>query len=208
LSKTINLTEHDALLITDIQNDFLPRGALPVANGNKIIIVINDYISRFEAAKAHIIASRDWHPSNHSSFINQGGPWPIHCVQETEGAKFSPLLKLPNNTKVISKAIDPEHEAYSAFDGTNLNNELQHLGVTRLFVVGLATDYCVVNTVLDARQLGFHVVVLMDATLGINISKVLGGLISRPFTFHELSGMLTRWKKHFFARGNASIARL
>lgn len=171
LSKTINLTEHDALLITDIQNDFLPGGALAVVNGDSIIPIINDYISRFVTVKAHIIASRDWHPPNHSSFKSQGGPWPIHCVQGTKGAQFSPLLKLPEYTYIISKATDPKHEAYSAFDGTNLDNKLQELGVTRLFVVGLATDYCVVNTVLDARMLGFDVVVLMDATLGINVKQ-------------------------------------
>ncbi len=171
LSKTINLTEHDALLITDMQVDFLPSGALPVTGGDEIIPVVNDYISRFETAQSHVIASRDWHPPNHISFTSQGGLWPTHCVQGTEGAKFSPELKLPNHTVVISKATDPKHEAYSAFDSTNLDNELRQLGVKRLFVAGLATDYCVVNTVLDARKLGFDVVVLMDATLGIDVES-------------------------------------
>jgi len=169
LNNTYNLNNQDALLITDIQIDFLPGGALPVADGDEIIPVINTYIDHFEAAKAHIIASRDWHPPNHISFNTQGGPWPPHCVQNTAGAKFSPNLKLPNHTIVISKATDPKREAYSAFDGTNLSNELRRLGVRRVFVCGLATDYCVVNTVLDARKLGFEAVVLMDATLGINV---------------------------------------
>ena len=134
--------------------------------GNKIIPVIKDYIKRFQ--KAHVIASRDWHPTDHISFKTQGGPWPIHCVQNTEGAKFSPELKLPKSTIIISKATNPKFEAYSAFESTNLDNELQSNGIKRLFVSGLATDYCVVNTVLDAKKRGLDVVVLMDATLGIN----------------------------------------
>jgi len=170
LSNTkISLNEHDALLITDIQIDFLPGGALPVEGGDQIIPVVNGYIGHFQSAKTHIIASRDWHPANHSSFKNQGGLWPEHCVQGTEGAKFSPNMKLPKHTIVISKATEPTHEAYSAFDKTNLDVELQRLGIKRLFVAGLATDYCVVNTVIDARNLGFETVVLMDATLGINV---------------------------------------
>jgi nicotinamidase/pyrazinamidase len=169
LKKTYNITNSDALLITDIQKDFLPGGALPVADGDEIIPVLNEYAKRFEDAKAYVFASRDWHPPNHISFKEQGGPWPSHCVQNTEGAKFSPDLRLPVGTSLISKATDPNHESYSVFDGTNFANELQVHGVTRLFVGGLATDYCVVNTVLDACKLGYGVVVLMDATLGINV---------------------------------------
>ena len=169
LSKNYILKNSDALLITDIQKDFLPGGSLPIENGDEIIPVINDYIRRFEAAKAHVLASRDWHPQDHVSFKAQGGPWPPHGVQETSGAKFSPDLKLPRHTVVISKATNPQNEAYSAFDGTSLAHELRTMGVKRLFVGGLATDYCVVNTVVDARKLGFETVVLVDATLGINV---------------------------------------
>ena len=169
LSKNYVIKNSDALLITDIQKDFLPGGALPIDNGDEIIPVINDYIRRFIAAKGHVLASRDWHPINHISFKAQGGPWPPHCVQETTGAKFSPDLKLPPHTIVISKATNPEREAYSAFDGTSLEHELKTLCVKRLFIGGLATDYCVVNTVVDARKLGFETVVLVDATLGINV---------------------------------------
>jgi len=168
LSKNYVIKNSDALLITDIQKDFLPGGALPIDNGNEIIPVLNDYVNRFVAAKAHVLASRDWHPLNHISFKAQGGLWPPHCVQETAGAKFSPDLKLPPHAIIISKATNPEIEAYSAFDGTSLAHELRTLGIKRLFVGGLATDYCVVNTVVDARKLGFETVVLMDATLGIN----------------------------------------
>ncbi len=166
LSKIFTLTNSDALLVTDIQNDFLPGGALPVAGGDEIIPVINNYIQRF--GRTHVLASRDWHPSNHMSFKAQGGSWPPHCVQNTEGAKFSPNLKLPPHTVVISKATDPKIDAYSAFEGTNLSNELRMLGIKRLFVCGLATDYCIVNTVLDACKLGFEAIVLMDAIRGID----------------------------------------
>ena len=169
LGKNYVIKNSDALLITDIQKDFLPGGALPIENGNEIIPVLNDYVKRFWNAKGHVLASRDWHPSNHVSFKAQGGPWPPHCVQETTGAKFSPDLKLPQHTIVISKATNPDREAYSAFDGTSLAHELHALGVKRLFVGGLATDYCVVNTVVDARKLGFETVFLIDASLGINV---------------------------------------
>lgn len=179
------LFERDILLVTDIQIDFLPGGALPIANGDEIIPVINEYIKHFEDAKSPIIASRDWHPPNHISFKAQGGPWPPHCVQGTEGAMFSPNLKLPKSTIIVSKATDPNREAYSAFDGTNLANELQRLNAKRLFVSGLATDYCVVNTVLDALKLGFETIVLMDATLGINVNP---GDVDRAIEAMKKSG--------------------
>ena len=170
MNKTYTLSNIDALLITDIQNDFLSGGALPVPQGEQVIPILNEYARRFSQHGAHVLASRDWHPSNHMSFKAQGGPWPPHCVQETEGAKFHPDLKLPEGTRVISKATMPQKEAYSAFDGTELANELQMLGVKRFFVGGLATDYCVVNTVLDSLKLGFNTVVLMDAIRGINVN--------------------------------------
>jgi nicotinamidase/pyrazinamidase len=169
LEKKYLITNSDALLITDIQRDFLPGGALPVADGDEIIPVLNEYARRFEDAKAHVFASRDWHPPNHLSFKTQGGPWPPHCIQDTLGAKFSPDLKLPEGIVVISKATNPEHESYSVFDGTSFAHELEMCEVKRLFIGGLATDYCVVNTVLDARKLGYETIVLMDATLGINV---------------------------------------
>lgn len=163
-----NIVISDALLITDIQKDFLPGGALPIQGGDEIIPVLNAYVKRFVEANAHLFASRDWHPQNHISFKAQGGPWPPHCVQDTEGAKFSSDLKLPSVCAVISKATNPEHEAYSVFDGTSFAHELKMCEIKRLFIGGLATDYCILNTVLDARKLGYETVVLMDATLGIN----------------------------------------
>jgi nicotinamidase/pyrazinamidase len=169
LAKKYTIANSDALLITDIQKDFLPGGALPVAGGNEIIPVLNEYARRFEDSGAFVFASRDWHPPNHMSFKEQGGPWPSHCVQNTDGAQFSPDLKLPQDILVVSKAIDPKRESYSVFEGTNFEKELRTRGVKQLFVGGLATDYCVVNTVLDAVKFGFDAVVIMDATLGINV---------------------------------------
>jgi len=171
LSELYHLTESDALIVTDIQIDFLPGGALPVPEGKEIIPVINNYISQFKMAQAQIIASRDWHPANHISFKAQGGPWPPHCVQDTTGANFSPDIKLSPNSLIISKAAQPDHEAYSAFDRTDLAEELSKRKVKRLFVSGLATDYCVLNTVLDGCRLGFETIVLMDATMGINVKS-------------------------------------
>ena len=169
MKKNYILSRSDALLITDIQKDFLPGGALPVEAGDEIIPVLNSYAKRFENAKAHVFASRDWHPMNHISFKAQGGPWPPHGVKDTDGAKFSPDLKLPFKVAVISKATNPEHESYSVFDGTSFDHELKTFAIKRLFIGGLATDYCVVNTVLDARKLGYQTIVLLDATLGINV---------------------------------------
>lgn len=155
--------------MADIQMDFLPGGALSVPEGDQVIPVLNEYSKIFATANAKIIASRDWHLPDHVSFKAQGGPWPPHCVQETEGARFNPDLKLPKGTLIVSKATDPSKEAYSVFDGTGLADELKAEGITRVFVGGLATDYCVVNSVLDARKLGFEAVVLLDATRGINV---------------------------------------
>jgi nicotinamidase/pyrazinamidase len=105
------------------------------------------------------------------SFKPFGGPWPMHCLQDSEGAKFSPDLKLPKDVKVISKATDPNREAYSSFDGTTLESELKESGIKRVFVGGLATDYCVRTTVLDGVKIGFKMLLLMDAIRGINVQS-------------------------------------
>jgi nicotinamidase/pyrazinamidase len=178
-----NLNKTDALIIADIQNDFLPGGALSIRDGDQIVPILNEYAKIFKAFNATVIASRDWHPANHMSFIAQGGSWPPHCVQNTEGAQFSPNLKLPEGTLIVSKATDPAKEAYSAFDGTELGEMLQLKGIQRIFIGGVATDYCVVNSVLDARRLGFEVLVLADATCGIDVKP---GDVDRAFeTMHD-----------------------
>ncbi len=172
------LTDKDALIVADVQNDFLPGGALGIAESDQIIPVLNEYLQMFEADKAAIIASRDWHPPNHLSFKTQGGPWNVHCVRDTPGAQFNPDLKLPAHTLLVSKATSPSKEAYSVFDDTGLAEQLKRLGITRFFIGGLATDYCVVNSVVDGRRLGFSVVVLADATRGINVKP---GDVNRAF---------------------------
>lgn len=169
MKKDFNVNKTDALIIVDVQNDFCPSGALPVPEGDRVIPALNDYIKIFRKASARIFATRDWHPPNHISFKAQGGPWPPHCVQNTEGARFHPALKLPSDVAIVSKATDPLREAYSGFDGTELAGTLEKQGITRVFVGGLATDYCVKNTVLDARKLGFEAVLLLDAARGINV---------------------------------------
>jgi nicotinamidase/pyrazinamidase len=169
MKKDYKLNETDALIIVDVQKDFCPNGALPVPEGDQVIPALNDYIKIFKKSNTKIFATRDWHPPNHISFKTQGGPWPPHCVQDSDGAKFHPELKLPKGTVVVSKAMDPLKEAYSGFDGTELARTLTSQSITRLFVGGLATDYCVKNTVLDARKLGFETTLLLDATRGINL---------------------------------------
>lgn len=156
------------LLVGDIQVDFCPGGALGVPGGDQIIPIINRAIAFFHARQFPIIAIRDWHPSNHCSFTAQGGPWPSHCVQGSRGAQFHPDLLLPPGTVVVSKATDPKREAYSAFEGTTLEDRLRELAAERLYITGLATDYCVRQTVLDARRLGYQAVVLEDAVRGID----------------------------------------
>ncbi|MCX8188281.1 MAG: bifunctional nicotinamidase/pyrazinamidase [Nitrososphaeria archaeon] len=165
----VNIVGNDALIIVDVQNDFCPGGALAVPEGDKIVPVINKYIEKFVSKNAIVVATRDWHPKNHISFKEYGGLWPVHCVQNTWGAEFHPMLKLPKNVIVISKAFKPEIEAYSGFQGTELDKILRRNNVRRLFVAGLATDYCVKATVRDALKLGYEVYVLVDAVKGVNL---------------------------------------
>src|SRR5437588_13041657 len=143
----MDLNPGDGLLIADVQNDFLPGGALGVLRGDEVVPILNLYMAAFGLRGLPIFASRDWHPANHCSFLEQGGVWPVHCVAGTKGAEFHPDFHLPPSTIVISKATDPKKEAYSAFEGTTLDEHLRETGVRRLCSGGLATDYCVLNTV-------------------------------------------------------------
>jgi len=165
----IRITRFDALIIVDMQRDFMPGGALPVPEADTIVPIINRYIQIFESRGATVVATRDWHPVNHISFTTRGGPWPPHCIQGTSGAEFHPDLALPESTVIVSKATDPDKEAYSGFDGTNLNNILRERGVNRIFVCGVATNYCVKATAIDGIKLGYTVIVLLDAVKGIDI---------------------------------------
>ncbi|MGH2669605.1 MAG: nicotinamidase [bacterium] len=165
----------DALVIVDVQNDFCPGGALAVPDGNRVVPVLNGYAERFARDGAPVFASRDWHPVRTKHFKAYGGVWPPHCVQGTRGAEFHPELRLPAGTEVVSKGMDPETDAYSCFqaetpDGLPFAAALGERGAGRLFVGGLATDYCVKATALDALKEGFEVVVLEDAVAAVDLA--------------------------------------
>lgn len=159
----------DALIIVDVQKDFLPGGALAVSGGDEVVPVLNCYVELFHARGLPIYATRDWHPANHCSFQAQGGPWPPHCVADTKGAAFADGLDLPADCAVISKATGKDKDAYSGFEGTDLGERLHSRGTSRVFVGGLATDYCVLNTVRDGIAEGFTVLLLEDAVRAVNL---------------------------------------
>ncbi len=163
------LGSSDALLVVDVQNDFCPSGALPVPDGDAVVPVLNRWIESAQVGGAQVFASRDWHPPNHVSFQARGGPWPPHCVAETFGAALHPDLALPRTAMIVDKGTDPDRDAYSAFDGTGLADKLRAAGVSRLWVGGLALDYCVRASVLDASETrDFVVHVIPGATRAID----------------------------------------
>ena len=166
---TIRTHEDDTLIVVDVQRDFLPGGSLAVDDGNAVVPVLNRYIALARRTGMRIVASRDWHPPYHCSFKPSGGPWPAHCVAGTEGAAFAPALELPADVIIISKAIRSDADAYSAFEDTQLAEKLRAIGTKRVLVGGLATDYCVLNTVLDALRAGFQVLLLIDAIRAVNV---------------------------------------
>jgi nicotinamidase/pyrazinamidase len=159
-----------AVLVVDVQNDFCPGGALAVPEGDRVIPVLNKIVERFAAQPVYY--SRDWHPPDTSHFKPFGGPWPVHCVAETRGAELHPDLRLPPGAVIVSKGQDRKDDGYSAFEGTTaegrrLPDDLRVRNVTHLIVGGLATDYCVRASVLDACRAGFRVTVVTDAVAGI-----------------------------------------
>jgi len=148
----------------------MPDGVLPVPDADKIVPVLNKYIKLFESKNNPVFFTRDWHPNNHISFKGYGGIWPPHCVQGTKGAQFHPDLYIPADNKfIVSKGTSQDFDAYSGFQGTILNDLLKERGIKRLFVGGVATDYCVKNTVIGGLNLGYHVFLLEDAIKGVNI---------------------------------------
>jgi nicotinamidase/pyrazinamidase len=163
-----------ALLVVDMQKDFCPGGALAVPGADRIVPSLNRYLADARARDMPVYASRDWHPPVTSHFKEFGGEWPPHCVQDSEGARFHADLRLPSDAIVIAKGDDPSAAGYSAFeghtaDGATLLGDLQHRHVTRLYVSGVATDYCVRATALDALRNGFDVRILSDAIAGIDL---------------------------------------
>jgi nicotinamidase/pyrazinamidase len=164
-----------ALIIVDVQNDFCPGGSLAVVDGDQVVAPLNRYIERFASASLAVFATRDWHPEKTTHFKAYGGVWPVHCVQGTFGAEFHRSLKLGSGAVIVSKGMAVDADSYSGFDainsaGVRLADLLRVEGVTRICVGGLATDYCVKQTVLDGRKLGFVVVVLKDAIRGVDLA--------------------------------------
>ena len=210
IKKDIMISKLDALIIIDMQNDFMPSGALPVAEGDKIIDDINKIAERFKNNGGKVVLTQDWHPSDHKSFASQHegknpgdeyqtdgiGPilWPDHCVQGTKGAKFHIDLKIEFADAIIKKGMTPEIDSYSGFlendkkSKTNLNVYLKALGVKKIFVCGLALDYCVGFTALDGVDFGYEVYFLIDLTKGIdlppgNISSCLENMSKKGIKF-------------------------
>lgn len=168
--ETVHLQAGDALILVDVQLDFLPGGSLAVPRGDEVVPALNRYIAAFRRLTFPVIATRDWHPPDHCSFRAHGGPWPPHCIAGTDGARFAPLLDIPCEARIVSKATTRDKDAYSGFEGTDLDDWLKRAGARRLFVGGLATDYCVLNTVRDARRLGYGVFLLLDAVRAVDVA--------------------------------------
>lgn len=164
----------DGLVVVDVQRDFCPGGSLAVPGGDAVIPVANALLARFAAARRPIALTRDWHPPNHVSFQAQGGPWPPHCVQGTAGAEFHPDLRVPVGAERFSKGAAPDRDAYSGFEGANeagipLDDWLRSQGVRRIWVVGLAADYCVRATVIDAVARGYAALVIAEGVRGVEV---------------------------------------
>jgi|SRR5215813_4175837 len=163
-------TNRKALIIVDVQNDFCPGGSLAVADGDEVVTPLNRLAQQFLERGEPVYKTRDWHPPKTKHFADYGGTWPVHCVQGTQGAEFHPdLLDDPRET-IISKGVDERADGYSGFDGTNLARLLQEEDVDEVWVGGLATDYCVKHTVLDALKSGFQVKALAEAMRPVNIN--------------------------------------
>ena len=163
-----------AFIIVDVQNDFCPGGALGVPAGHKIIPAINKYIKIFSKEGFPVFATRDWHPVKSRHFKDFGGVWPVHCIQNTRGAAFHPDLKLPEKATLLYKGMDPDKDCYSAFcaedaSGSGLFDWLKRLDVKELYIAGLATDYCVKFTAVEALKYGFKVKILVDAIQGVDL---------------------------------------
>ncbi|WP_456464824.1 bifunctional nicotinamidase/pyrazinamidase [Persephonella sp.] len=193
----LKVTDTDALIVVDMQNDFMPGGALPVPDGDKIVPVLNRYIQIFSDSGNPVFFTRDWHPEDHISFKGHGGIWPVHCVQDTEGAEFHPDLIIPADNKfIISKGTSKDFDAYSGFQGTVLNDLLKERGIKRLFIGGVATDYCVFNTALGGINLGFQVFVLLDGIKGVDVNegdskKALNKLLEKGASLIDLKDIVS-----------------
>lgn len=171
----MEITPKQALIVVDVQNDFCPGGALAVPHGDEVVEPLNELIDEFLEHGAPVYKSRDWHPARTKHFEAYGGTWPVHCVQNTEGAEFHPALRDDSRIRVISKGLG-DKDCYSAFDETNLAAQLHQQDVEEVVVGGLATDYCVKNTVLDALKNGFKVKALKNAMRAVDLQPGDGDL--------------------------------
>ena len=181
----------EALIIVDVQNDFCPGGKLAVRNGDKVVGPLNEFSRYLRDQQGLLVATRDWHPASSRHFSENGGLWPIHCVQETPGAKFHPGLDL-NGAVIISKGMGEEENAYSGFDGRTedgpgLEELLKENRINRLYIGGLATDYCVKSTAIDGAYKGFEVWLLNDAVRAVNINPEDGRSALQEMVNHHIS---------------------
>jgi nicotinamidase/pyrazinamidase len=167
----MELKKHDALLIIDVQKDFCPGGALAIQEGDTVIAPLNVWIEQARRSGVPVYVSRDWHPREHPSFAEQSGPWPPHCLQDSDGARFHPDLRIPESAVIITKGVRLDIDQNSAFEQTGLATHLRNAGIKRLFVGGLALDVCVYATVEDARKAGFEVLLISDATRAVAPDK-------------------------------------
>ncbi len=168
------MSRKPALLVVDVQNDFCPGGALAVPDGDAIVPRVNRTIDLFERRGLPVLVTRDWHPKVTKHFKEFGGAWPPHCIEGTKGARFHPDLRLPKDARILSKGMDPEQDSYSGFqayngEGRDLESVVRDLGVDEIFICGLATDYCVRATALDATRRGIRIRVLGDAIRGVDV---------------------------------------
>jgi nicotinamidase/pyrazinamidase len=178
-------------VIVDPQVDFCPGGTLAVPRGDEVFEPINRLMPRFQ----HVVASKDWHPRDHRYFQEFGGPWPYHCLQGTPGAEFHPKLNASGIQETFHKGMDPDLDGYSAFAGTGLADAMRARGVRRLFIAGLATDYCVKATAVEARDNGFEAYVLTDAIRPVEVEpgdgeralQTMAAAGAHLITSHELA---------------------
>jgi len=180
-----------ALIIVDMQNDFCPGGSLAVKGGDKIVSVINQYIKQFTAKDEFIVFTRDWHPADHCSFKEHGGMWPSHCVAGTKGAEFHQDIYVPEKFFIVSKADTVSKDAYSGFEATSLDSQLKKLDIKEVWICGLATDYCVASTVVDALKLGYKVKLLSDAIAAVDVNagdgeKAIAKMVSQGAEVYRL----------------------
>lgn len=200
MEQSVKIGEGDALIIVDVQNDFCPGGAMPVEDGDVVAQSLSDASMLFGANGGRIFASQEWHPTDHQSFQGNGGTWPTHCVRGSAGAGFHSNLRLPVGSAIIRKGEDPSTQGYSAFEDSTLDAHLRRLDIKRVFIGGIATEYGVQHTVVDAIQNGFATFVLTDAISAINANPQDGehaveSMVSNGATTIQLTELETNAPK-------------